>query len=109
MAGVGLASYGFSLWKVVSGTPMLVTYADPFVISSASIHQIELRLDGSSIEVWWDGLRYLEANDAFAATATKYGLWWSTVYDGSSTFGCVPNLVEKAKWRNLLLTKANRR
>ena len=23
--------------------------------------------------------------------------------------GCVPNLVEKAKWRNLLLTKANRR
>jgi hypothetical protein len=33
--------------------------------------------------------------------------WEDTLWNRHA--GCVPNLVEKAKWRNLLLTKANRR
>ena len=49
-------------------------------------HSLQVRLDGPSIEVWWDNERRLQAVDWTNVTATKHGIW-GTGYDPGSIFG----------------------
>src|SRR5262249_10795292 len=49
-------------------------------------HHLEVRLDDSAIEVWWDGTRKIQWTDAFNAWSTMHGIEWGVNEDWASTF-----------------------
>src|SRR5262249_1967764 len=50
-------------------------------------HRLKVVLAGSSIQVWYDGVRRLSATDAFNVSATRHGFRWLSYYDWLSTYG----------------------
>jgi hypothetical protein len=56
--------------------------ADPGTVS----HHLALKLAGSAIEVWWDGVQEIVASDAFNSTATRHGFRWYSWWDWLSTY-----------------------
>ncbi len=55
-------------------------------VTTGQPHRIEVHLAGPSIELWWDGVRVLQASDSFLMTSTWHGIDDSTLWDGISTF-----------------------
>ena len=55
-----------------------------------SVHRLEVRAIDSTIEVWWDGRRHLQATVTFQQTANRSGVAWApgtgpaTTYDNFS-------------------------
>jgi hypothetical protein len=84
-AGYGHQSTKLGLFKYVSGSAVLVAFVDPGPVQGRS-HYIEVRLAGSTIEVWWNGVLRLQTSDAYAQTATRHGLMWGGCADSTSTF-----------------------
>src|SRR5262249_788503 len=84
-AGYGLQGTQLGLWKFVNGGWTLVSYASTSNPVGQS-HHIEVRLAGSAIELWWDGVLKLQATDSWNSAATKHGVMWGAGADWLSTF-----------------------
>ncbi len=94
--GVDASNYlgiGYGIWggnalviaRFVGGNWTLVASADPGPLAGRT-HHLEVKLAGSSIEVWSDGARLITATETTFQTATKHGFRWWTPYDWTSTF-----------------------
>src|SRR5215471_4384419 len=84
-AGYGFQGTALALWKVVNGSPGLITSTSvPNPLDAT--HHVEVRLNDSAIEVWWDGTRKIQWSDAFNAWSTMHGIEWVVNEDWASTF-----------------------
>ena len=62
----------------------LVTLASAAVLSPLNAaHGLEVRLDGPSIELWWDGEKRTQAVDWSNLDASEHGIWWDGLDPGS--------------------------
>jgi hypothetical protein len=49
-----------------------------------SWHRFEVRLDGPSIQVWWDGQQRMQVSDSASVAGTRHGIWVSSAIDAES-------------------------
>src|SRR5689334_20169016 len=75
-----------SLSKVAAGGYTLLA-STPIDDPGNATHRLSLVLAGSSIQVWYDGVRKLSATDAFNVSVTRHGFRWLSHYDWQSTYG----------------------
>ena len=81
----GFWNYRLALWRVANGQRTLIASRDPGDPVGRQ-HRIEVRMNGPSIEVWWDGERQLQQLDLAGIGATRHGLQWWPASDWQSAF-----------------------
>jgi fibronectin type III domain protein/HYDIN/CFA65/VesB family protein len=75
------------LYKRQAGTWTLLGSAPlPAALTPGTVHRIEARTAGSTIEGWWDGVQLLTAIEVFQSDATRHGVDWNSAYDPTSTY-----------------------
>ena len=75
------------LYRNQAGTyTKLASQPLPAALVMASMHRLEVRTLGSTLEGWWDGVRLLQATDTFQQTATRHGLDWNSGFDATSVY-----------------------
>jgi membrane-bound inhibitor of C-type lysozyme len=67
------------VWTLLASQPLL-----PLV--PGSMHRLEVRAVGSSLQGYWDGDLKLQITEAFQQTATRHGLDWNNAYDPTTTY-----------------------
>ena len=89
-AGTGFGGAWLSLWKVTNYSVMQVVSAPSSAcagcVTPGQPHRLEARFVGPSIEIWWDGVREIQASDAFNANATVHGIELSPLWDWLSSY-----------------------
>jgi Viral BACON domain len=85
VAGSGFFGLGLSLWKVTNWSWALNATSSVPVVPGWP-HHVEVHLAGPSIEVWWDGVRELQAMDGMGGASSVHGLYTWTNWDWVSTF-----------------------
>jgi hypothetical protein len=79
-------SGALSLSRVTSNGQTLLA-STPIADPGSAVHRMMIVLAGSSIQVWYDGVRRLSATDAFNVAVTRHGFRWLSHYDWLSTYG----------------------
>src|SRR5262249_4255099 len=59
---------------------LLVSAPLPAPLVAGSTHRLEIHAMGSLLEGFWDGVKLLQATDAFNQTATRHGLDWNSSF-----------------------------
>lgn len=70
-----------------------VTSAGAAMLGQASVedptggtHRLEMKLAGSAVQVWWDGVQQIVAIDTFNNAATRHGFRWYSYWDWQSAY-----------------------
>src|SRR5206468_10415100 len=78
---------GLHLYRRQAGTWVFVASEPlPVPLQPGTMHRLEVRTLGTTIEGWWDGVRLLQVFDEFQAAATRHGLDWNSAYDATTTY-----------------------
>jgi hypothetical protein len=85
VAGSGIYGYGLSLWKVQNWAWTQVATSNVVPVQQQP-HRLEVHLTGPNIEVWWDGVRQMQAVDAVGAASSIHGIFMLTNWEWLSTF-----------------------
>jgi glucose/arabinose dehydrogenase len=64
----------------------LISQPLPAMLEPGSVHRLQVRARGSTLEGWWDGTRLLQMTDSFQQTATRHGLDWNSMYDATAVY-----------------------
>jgi hypothetical protein len=54
--------------------------------AAGSVHRLEVRAAGSTLQGWWDGALAVQTTDPFQQAATRHGFDWNNAYDATTTY-----------------------